>query len=315
MNYAILIFLTTNLYLLEITSEIESKKEYRVFVNYAYSESRDDAKDNLRFFLHHGLTKLEESNYLKIDYGLVVNGPCTVPQCSAPQGFIGKDVNILTINRENTGFDYGAHAAMLEKLDSLEKLNVNSADKRSPYDAYIFLNAGVTGPFYPSYMPDGWHWTEAFTSKLKGGVGVVGTSAVCLPPWDHQYGPRIEGFAFALSNSALRIVREKGTSFQQHQDKFHAILWGEYNMTKVLLENDVKMDTLLMAYQGKDWTDESHWNCNSHKHPSREETYFGISEHPLETIFHKTYWKGQRPVLEKYVTQYKEFKDGKKLLL
>ena len=282
----------------------------RVFVNYAYSEigGRSDSPRNLGFFLRHGVTAPKQAD-LTVEFGLVVNGNCTHTECQQPETFFdGSKVKLHKLFRENRGFDFGAHTAMLEQLEQEHTVAL-------PYDVYIFLNGGVTGPIAPSYMPHDWHWTRAFTDKLnKNSVGLVGTAIACLPPRDRGgYGPKVEAFAFGLSAHALQIVRQQGTSFQQHPTKVSAILSGEYNMTTVLLRHGVNIDCLLKSYQGMDWRNESNWNCNTFKHPSRRGSYFGISMHPLEILFHKTHWAGQKPVLEDYIDKYMEFDDRNKM--
>lgn len=39
------------------------------------------------------------------------------------------------------------------------------------YKYFIVLNSSTKGPFYPSYMPYGWHWTHAFLERLQYGGG------------------------------------------------------------------------------------------------------------------------------------------------
>jgi hypothetical protein len=256
----------------------------QVFVNFACSETaRNDAVRNLRFFLRHGVTVPDGQSDLIVDHGLVVNGNCAHDECKNPELFLmegevsRKNATIQKLSRANVVFDFSAHAAILEKLDQ---------GSDGPCDSCMFLNAGVTGPIVPSYMPNGWHWTQAFTQKLHGTVGLVGTSVVCLPGNDRGgYGPKVEGFAFAMSVQALNIVRKNGASFEQHKNKVKAILAGEHNLTSVLLKHGVDVDCLLKSYQGMDWRDKSQWECDNKKHPSRNGTCFGTSMHPLETVF------------------------------
>lgn len=286
------------------TMKVElEKKPFRVFVNYAFAE-RPASKRNLNFFLRQGVTNPEEEAGYSVDYGIVVNGHCSLEVCMNPLQFVRnkKTVSVKVMHRENVGFDFGAHTAMLHALD----------EEQRSYDYYIFLNAGVTGPFIPSYMPKWWHWTQAFVDKLQGKVGIVGTSIVCLHPTDNGGGPRVEGFAFGMRRDALQIARTRGTSFQQHPNKLAAVRQGEYNLTTVLSNNGFEIDTLLMSYQGKDWNEESEWTCNDNKHPSRPNSYFGISMHPLETLFHKSQWRGHEPVLGNYEREYIQFQDGAK---
>jgi hypothetical protein len=256
-----------------------------IFVSYAYSESsRNDSARNLLFFLRNGVTSLPKGQ--KILYGIVVNGECTNAACLAPTRFIREKGNALVRkwDRENVGFDFGAHAHALQGL----------ADEDRSFQFYIFLNCGVVGPILPSYMPNNWHWTSAFLDRLQGKVGLVGTSIVCLPASDAGgYGPSVEGFAFALTRQALKVAVAKGTSFRSHVNKVAAILQGEYALTDVLLKNGFSIDSLLIAYEGIDWSDSSEWHCNNFTHPSRRGSYFGISINPLEVIFHKVTWGSQ----------------------
>lgn len=295
----------------------DSKEVKRIFVNYVFSggAERSDSQDNLSFFLREGVTApLDDS--LIIDYGITSNGVCTVEECMKPKKFLHRNENgivprVRVLQRENEGFDFGGHTAMLEELDD-EGVTQN-------YDAFIFLNDGVVGPFTPSYFPSSWHWSRAFLDKftdesdIRGEIGLVGTSIVCLPKEDRGgLGPKVEAFAFAISRHALEIVRAHGTSFRQHKDKVEAILFGEYNLTKILFKNDINIDCLLNAYRGIDWRNET--QCNEQKHPSRKNTYFGTSINPLEVVFHKPYWKGMKPVNEDLVKAYKKFLDDHRSL-
>ncbi len=93
------------------------------------------------------------------------------------------------LQRENVGFDFGAHAAVLNKFGVSE------------FDYFVFLNSGVVGPFVPAYMPKSWHWTEAFVDKLSDRVALCGTSIACMDG-NHMRGPRVEGFAFAMTSGS-----------------------------------------------------------------------------------------------------------------
>jgi len=277
----------------------------RVFVNFSFCHTGLDRLENLKFFLDHGVTNPNprESDGLVIEYGLVVNGECNDDVCrerSLVRNNDNETIPIRYIQRNNTGFDFGQHTAMLEELDQMNK----------SYDAYIFLNAGVTGPFIPSYMPSGWHWVNAFIDKLTGDVGVVGTCIVCLPKKDEGgYGPKVEAFAFAMTQKSLNIVRKYGTSFRQHKNKKRAILDGEYALSKTIFEHNMTIDSLQMAYKNVKWN--SKMSCNNLKHPSRLGSYFGTEVHPLETIFHKNKWGGKPDVMpEAKLKTYKEFVYG-----
>ena len=64
--------------------------------------------------------------------------------------------------------------------------------KLRAFDYFIFLNSSVRGPFYPSYMPSNWQWTDAFVQLFRGDVGIVASSITCLPSADAGgYGPKV----------------------------------------------------------------------------------------------------------------------------
>ena len=46
------------------------------------------------------------------------------------------------------------------------------AGTRQKYKNFIFLNSSVRGPFIPHYLPPGWQWTQALTSRLSDTVKV-----------------------------------------------------------------------------------------------------------------------------------------------
>lgn len=275
-----------------------------VFVNYAFYNKGIEAERNLRFFLRHGVMKSDDFD---IEYGIVVKGPCSCEECKHPEKHVKSDCkDLITVRFEdNQGFDFGAHATMLDYLSSQGRLT---------QDYFIFLNCGVVGPIIPSYMPPSWHWVHAFVDKLVGDIGLVGTSIVCLPETDRGgFGPKVEGFAFALSSEALDIVRKHGTSFRQHESKVRAVLDGEFALTKVLMQHNIGIDCLLHAYQGINWFKKEEWKCNSNKYPSREKFYHGMSISPLEVVFHKEWWRKKGPVMLNYTEKYISWINNRKI--
>ena len=278
--------------------------EKSVFVSYAYHDwKRAAAGSNLEFFLKHGVSRPSPESDLLVEYGLVINGHCNRTVCTVPESFVRQDSKEMLLNvirRRNVGYDFGAHTVMLDSLNRT-------------YDSYIFLNDGVAGPVYPAYMPPSWHWTEAFTSKQINGVELVGTSLFCKVGeyFKGKIGPVIETFAFSLTRKALVMLRKESKVFSQHPTKKAVCNHGENAMTRIILEHNMSIDTLLHAYQGVDWTNPSNWNCNEGSWPSRAGSYFGVSIHPFEVIFHKVYWAKQPSVLEQYQQRYMRWADNR----
>lgn len=272
----------------------------RIFINYAYNEDRIDARRNLKFFLSHAV--YGHPNHT-IDYGLVINGACDSTQCLKPHTFIENKKLLLKhhiIRRDNVGYDFGAHGAMISKLEA----------ESASYDYYMFLNSGVIGPFFdPNKMKDApKHWVEIFTNKIKSNVGIVGTTIACVPETTHGalYGPKVEGFSFLLSKEAFSLASKNGTIFYDHRSKYDAIHYGEYRLSTLLLTHNVSMDCLLTKYQGYNWLDKKNWKCNSFKHPSKPKQYFGKSVHPYEVVLYKQYWKGKKPQHVDFIKTYEK---------
>ena len=65
------------------------------------------------------------------------------------------------------------------------------------------------------------------------------------------------------------------------------IINGEYKMSRTILKAWYNLDSLLLAYEGVDWQNQSNWECNHMIPPARHQQYGdGISIHPLEVVFH-----------------------------
>jgi hypothetical protein len=201
-----------------------------------------------------------------------------------------------------------------------------------PYDAVIFFNDGVRGPFLPSYMPKDYHWSQAFLDKLTAlhhsnitedaplrNVALVGTSIACLSKDDEAvmldpsfFGPKVEGFAFAITGDALAYVRNAGVTFFTHADKFSAIVSGEYDLSRTVLTAPAKwrVTSLLKEHEGIDFRDQRNWNCNKNIHPSRTASYGpGEAITPLEVIFHKARWHSGDRVSENIMAFYTDWQD------
>eukprot|EP00316_Scyphosphaera_apsteinii_P024606 CAMPEP_0119329446 /NCGR_PEP_ID=MMETSP1333-20130426/75886_1 /TAXON_ID=418940 /ORGANISM="Scyphosphaera apsteinii, Strain RCC1455" /LENGTH=331 /DNA_ID=CAMNT_0007338567 /DNA_START=46 /DNA_END=1041 /DNA_ORIENTATION=- len=315
---------------LDTSGRLMHSRSTSVLISFAYSRRTNDdhvysVEKNLLFFLRHGIMA-RKPTFDRVVAVVTLNGPELCPEATRIRVVDGYELSAMgkqgaselcvalqrateccdlrVLRRANTGFDFGAHGAMLRS---------GMVDAHA-FDAFIFLNGGVRGPFIPpilraSYKRGTWHWTHAFTERLGGDNGshLVGTSIVCISPHESCYakynrsciGPTVEGFAFALAPSAMAALLDNSSVFRNHKTKTDAVLDGEYRMSMFAREHGWRMDTLLAAYQDVDWTKRKFWDCNRGKHPSRQGAYFGISMHPWETVFHKSRWQGQSNVLGK----------------
>ena len=232
----------------------------------------------------------------------------------------GERLTLIT-RKENVGMDFGAHNVRRPcqsspsptcsqerafRLPCTLQVSLDYlASQRKRFSFYIFLNSSVRGPFYPSYMPSDWQWTQAFTARLTGRVKVVSSSLVCLPDADKSGpGPRVESWAFALDEEGLSITVSAGV-FEVRKCKLcrdgGIVAQSEYGISKAILDANYNLATLQSMYRNDvDWTDPQHWGCNGNAHPSRHGTYDGISMHPFETVFVKASWRVGEPHLSRY---------------
>jgi len=237
---------------------------------------------NISFFAKRELSCKED-----IDYIIVINGhECSIELPELP--------NLSVLKRDNIGFDYGGHAAALDFLTLKGKV----------YDYYFFINSGVIGPILPHYFKHA-HWSSIFIEKITDKVKLVGTTIVCLPAEDAGgYGPKIEGFFFMTDKIGLEALVSQKTVFQNHPDKYSAIVNGEYGMSTCILNKGYSIDCMLSKYQGIDWTDSSNYKSNNNAHPSRNKSFYGYSINPYEVIFHKWFWHGNENVNFEIIRQH-----------
>ena len=284
-----------------------------ILTSYSYFEKDSVQLANFQFFISVGMGI--SSTYkapANTDFVVVINGPQCTP-CKSLSHMLSDDeaaANVLpTVSSawtgkgltmfqriENEGMDFAAHNVTIEYL--------RKTNQYRRYKYFIFLNSSVRGPFYPSYMPEGWQWTMAYTQRFIGDVRLVSSSIVCLPPVDAGgYGPKVESWAFAIDQEGLDLVTEAGV-FSLHVCKLcndGVVVKGEYGLSNVLLGKGHNIATLMSKYSpDTNWREERHWHCNSNVHPSRHGTYDSISMHPFETVFLKASWHVGEPHLSKY---------------
>ena len=285
-----------------------------ILTSYSYFEKDKVQLANFQFFISVGMGV--SSKYkapANTEYVVVINGPQCTP-CKSLSHILKDDstaakVNPATVSAawsgrgitmfqriENEGMDFAAHNVTIEYL--------RATNQYKRYKYFIFLNSSVRGPFYPSYMPEGWQWTMAYTQRFSQDVRLVSSSIVCLPSVDAGgYGPKAESWAFAIDQEGLDLVTEAGV-FALHTCKLcndGVVVMGEYGLSNVLLGKGHNIATLMSKYSpDTNWREERHWHCNSNVHPSRHGTYDSISMHPFETVFLKASWHVGEPHLSKY---------------
>jgi len=242
-------------------------------ITYSYFQT-ERAEYNLDFFSKKAILESED-----LDYIIVVNGN----HYNDDRLFsdLRRYSNVTILERENVGYDFGAHKHALDSVSGKE------------YDYYFFLNCGVVGPILPHHFPKDIHWTELFIPKITDDVKLVGTSIVCLPESDAGgLGPKVEGFFFMTDSVGLKLLLDEETIFTSSPSKYSTIVDGEYGLSRCILGHNYNIDCMLHRYQGVDWRDKKNWLMNNQEHPSRHNSFYGRSIDPYEVVFHKWYWGG-----------------------
>ncbi|CAL8462396.1 g1929 [Coccomyxa elongata] len=283
-----------------------------ILVSYSYFEKDAIQRENLKYFIAMSLggSKVVDPPR-NTDFIFVVSGGICTP-CNAILPDFKADWRVkympelthvyttdgmfLLYRKENEGMDFAAHNVTLQWMGANNWYN--------KYKYFIFLNSSVRGPFYPSYLPPSWQWTQAFTDRLVGDIKLVGSSLVCLPEVDAGGpGPKVESWAFAVDKTAMDLLIGSGI-FYTRECKLcddGVVVMGEYGLSKAVMEHGYNIATLMSMYPvGLDWRDQRHWHCNNNAHPSRHGTYDGISMHPFETVFIKASWHVGEPHLSTY---------------
>lgn len=123
-------------------------------ITYVYSENPEN-RANLEFFIRHGL-------HAKADFVFIFNGDASASK------LLPAEPNIKIVERNNSCYDLGAHAEVLNKDDLWKN-----------YSKFILMNASVRGPFLPHWAEA--CWSERFLNKVTDTVKVCFYARFPLP--------------------------------------------------------------------------------------------------------------------------------------
>ena len=239
---------------------------------YAYYEKDEKYKENLRYFLNNGILD-------NIDYYIVINGSCTVT--------IPERSNLIVINRENKGYDFGAWNFCIN----------NFINKK--YDYYIFLNTSVRGPYLNDNDTD---WVKEFLKLFNNkDVKLVGTTIniysnvggyfdrTKLMNLSNHGGPytHVQSMFFILDDESFNYLK-KLDFFKQDFDNFKDLIENkEIGMSQLILKNNWNINCILPKYQNYDYRIVKQNFNPTGEDPCMRGSYFGKSIDPYEVIFFK----------------------------
>ncbi len=255
-----------------INIELYSNK---VAIFYHYFESNEVYRDNLIFFLATG--------YLPdMDFYIVIAGECSIDLPQKP--------NIIYIRVDNNNYDYGGYRQAFLQVKNLDK-----------YDACIFINSSMRGPFVTSYFQD--DWTKMYTQWLKDDVHLVGSTINLMvgdyPQFDflttnyHYPKPysHVQTTTFALTREALRHLLKIGFYDKKEQlTKDEVIALYELRLSQEIKKQGWNMKSLCAPYNLIDYR-RSHGEINPTSRNGYvlwESGFFGRTISPMESVFMKT---------------------------
>jgi hypothetical protein len=247
-----------------------------VVLFYAYYEKNDEYKENFKYFLKRGILK-------DVKYHIIVNGECTVD--------IPEWGNVTVWRRENKGYDFGAYAHAIAKLEE-------------EYDYYFFMNTSVKGPMYPQAVNP--RWVDYFLPLFSREVKLVGTSINIYTVTQHNefnlerlYGhsapfPHVQTMFFGMDRELFSYLDEI-RFFSEVELELKAldylIVFKEIGLSQKVLAKGWNLNCILDGYKGLDYRvikeDINPTSLNGEMYyPDR---YFGKTVQPEQVIFYKGY--------------------------
>ena len=254
---------------------------------YHYYELNETYKDNFIYFLNTSL-------FDEIEYFFYISSSCSVE--------LPNLTNVQYTYIENKNNDFGAVVEF-------------SRDKRSlSFDAYIFINSSVRGPFMPSYCSSNWH--EIFTSRLSSNIAMVGSSINLLPEGSlisnyfkerFSFDPpyiHVQTTAYALSSAGYcLLLKEKFFDVNETLKKNDVISRYEILLSQILLNNNFSIASILPTHEEFSVSKRgvNFKGTTKNGDPLNLAAFYGRTISPLESVFIKT---NRKLVSEKELASY-----------
>ncbi len=257
-----------------IENLIANGSSNKVAVFYHYFERDEAYRDNLVLFLATGYSP-------DVDFYIIIASECSIDLPQKP--------NIIYIHAENKNYDYGGYCQALAHINDIDK-----------YDACIFINSSVRGPFVASYFQD--DWTKIYTQCLKDDVHLVGATINAMagdcPEFDflttdyHYPKPysHVQSTTYAISRKALQHLLKIG--FYDDTDempKIQTIALYELRLSQEIKKQGWNMKSLCAPYNSIDYrTTHEEINPTAVNGDSLYAgAFFGRTLSPLECVFMK----------------------------
>lgn len=225
----------------------------KTVVIYAYhcKENSDRERENLRFLLDHG-------NMNAVTMVLVSNGS-DIPH------FLPRHVHVL--KRENKGYDFEAWYHGLK-----------IAHRIGRFEKFLFINSSCKGPYLPRWFGiSQMHWSECFTRMIDEKTKLVGLT-VNNSDFNGKPAKHVQSMMWATDRIGIRLLLRKNILEKENTRSFvDTIAEKEIGMSRTFIDHGFEIISLGMSDYINDTHGDIHYN----------DSWFGSTLHPFETIFFK----------------------------
>jgi len=231
---------------------------------------------NVKFFIENGVFKDDN-----IDFIFIINDPDLKIDCP---------YYVKVINRENTGYDFGAWSEGLLK---------NNLYKN--YNNFIFVNSSVIGPIIPPYYKN--KWTDIFLNGLNDKVKLYGcTINTCgLTHCSHSNEfTHIQSYAFSTDSEGLKILinNEIFSLTNQLNEYKDVVTQKEIKMSQTILNNNYNIGCIFNYYKDIDFRNK---NLEKKLSDLTSMGFFDVNVHPYEVIFLKEKYVRNKEWINNYI--------------
>jgi hypothetical protein len=247
--------------LIRINEKFEETSKKDTLVLYTFHKY----DKNVQFFIDNGVFKDDN-----IDFIFIINDPILKVNCPD---------YVKVINRQNTGYDFGAWS---------DGLLTNNLYKN--YNTFIFVNSSVIGPITPPYYKG--KWTDIFLNGISGNIKLYG-SLINSYGFSSITEPHVQSYAFCTDKKALQVLinNEIFSMTNQINEYRDVVEQKEIRMSKVILDNGWNIGCIFNHYKNIDFSDLKNQNIELINNLTTNK-YYNEYVHPYETLF----------VKEKYIT-------------
>ena len=259
---------------------------HHTYVLYAYYET-EISKDNLEYFMSNIDLTRENTTYCVIS-----NGEISLSLSLPPK--------IKLIQRENTGYDFGAWGAALNHYDLPNILK--------PDDRVIMMNSSLRGPICKTGQID---WIRRLERMINSDTKLGGISINCFDTRNryheayrnlncdgvtkHPYIPHVQSMMMVTDRIGLQIGVDSNIFSGNTESRDSTIEQKELGYSVEILRRKYNINAILSKFADLDYRIYQNHTLNARNNnfgdPWWEGAYFGQTIDPFEAMFIKTAYR------------------------